>query len=590
MNVQSTRPVSTATPPSSKEVLAGQRADEATRIASESKKAAAEILQNSTDKNGPNTDKIAEGLSKLSETKPEVIVPARAEIMKTLSTVDQGNLLRAEEKVAYSNARKSIDIANSNGDAKSVNEAREKIAKLSSEQAQALFDDLIRNDPKALDKFAHEMVDSATFRGGISIDKQKDFFADIAGKLTGKQLAAVEQAFSKADGVTANLRSIEELSVAISKNASPAEKAEYIGQLAEHVTSQKIYAVANYGYSMDPEARSIGIILAGWKDPKDVSFTQAIQAVSPDGTATDVMNSVLRSSVGLRKFDTSPMMQQGLPNYLDAIISKISSLDSSPLYTSNVKDIKTGKNIEVSASSIKANTFASASQLLRASGYGFKNPISIEDEIQKSIACSIGKLIDSDPVGVMEKLSNIDGIAATAMSDYTDIMISIGEKGKDILVKQIALFMSGGPESQKSKIDSLDFMARGLIVEKGKDGQTFTKLSDQAIVRANALGYFLGGISAGFSKHVDNKKKEAEMIGALLNDVLGFGLGNVGKFGAPGAEFVTKLFVDSLSAGANPARAMADALFPKGPNGNLYDGPIMSAIEGKLVLQEAAPR
>jgi hypothetical protein len=89
MTIKSNAPVTTSSPPSSVDTLAKMRADDPRTIA-------AEIIKNATDVRGPNTDKIATGLAKLSETKPEKVAAVRAEIMKTLSPKDQGELLRLE--------------------------------------------------------------------------------------------------------------------------------------------------------------------------------------------------------------------------------------------------------------------------------------------------------------------------------------------------------------------------------------------------------------------------------------------------------------------------------------------------------------
>jgi hypothetical protein len=101
MAVQVTRAATPSAPPSSKEILAGQRTKEAARIAeaNEASKIAGDVLRNASSSGALNERAVAESLLKIAETKPELAEKVRAEILKKISPVEQGNVLRSEQKI-----------------------------------------------------------------------------------------------------------------------------------------------------------------------------------------------------------------------------------------------------------------------------------------------------------------------------------------------------------------------------------------------------------------------------------------------------------------------------------------------------------
>ncbi len=438
------------------------------------------------------------------------------------------------------------------GDAATVNSAIESFKNLDTTDTRALFDELIK-DPKTLDKFAHEMVDSGTFGGGISLDKQRAFFANIAKKLTGDQLAKVEQAFAKADSPEVSLRSVEELSKAVSTHALPLDKAAYVAALAPLASDQTQFNgtgwnAAGTTFLVDPEARAIARVMSEWQKPNtDPNFAIAMKAISPNASQDDkAFDSVVQAAAGMQYNSVTKRVENiKLENLTSELSNVVASLNGSFSYQ--------GGRGSVAAADVKANFVISSSLLFNHANF-VKNDVRVPQFFDVENAKAIANVINSDEVGVITTLSQgSDYVLGTALREYAQVMISDVKDGKKTLEKQMTAFLSDEGPDGKNTLEIL----KSSVTPDGK----LTAFAEQ---RGRAFGYLAGAISAGFEEVADNKAEQAKLIAAFLNDVLG-----AAKI--PGANVTSALVEMALTEGRdNPARAMVEAMLPKG-TGNKID-------------------
>lgn len=457
-----------------------------------------------------------------------------------------------------------IGSAAAAGDAATVNAAIESFKNLDAPDTRALFDELIK-DPKMLDKFAHEMVDSGTLNGGISVDKQRSFFANIATKLTGAQLAKVEQAFAKADSAEVNLRSVEELSKAVSAQALPADKAAFVAALVPRAANQAQVKGTGWDadgttFLVDPEARAIARVMSEWQKPNsDPNFAQAMKAISPNATQDDkAFNSVVQAAAGMQYDSLTNKVANGrLENLTSKLSNVVASLNGSFSYQ--------GGRGSVAAADLKANFVISSSLLFNHANF-VKNDFQIPKSFDVENAKAIANVINSDEVGVITTLSQgSDYVLGTALREYAQVMISDVKDGKKTLENQMTAFLSDEGPDGKNTLEIL----KSSVTPDGK----LTAFAEQ---RGRAFGYLAGAISAGFEEVADNKAEQAKMIAAFLNDVLGFAK-------IPGANVTSANVEMALTKGRdNPARAMVEAMLPKGTGNKIDLNPdaIAKIIEG----------
>lgn len=381
-------------------------------------------------------------------------------------------------------ARKLIEIANAEGTAQEVNQAREAIASLSPAEKKALFNDLIKNDPKALEKFAHEMVDSASRNGGISLDKQREFFVDIAKNLTGEQLAAVEQAFVKADKGTVNSRSLEELSQAIARHSTSEVKADFIAALAPKAADQTSTDITPKGWVSDsiyklnlydPEARAISVVLSSFADAKSLDFGKAMSALEGKSTLEAVINASMMPTYRIKpsgaeesKFDLKQF----------EALSKI---------------MEGSKNTIHQASFIKAT--------------GAILPDISDKNSRAQIANAMSRIFDRDTVGIISVLAAAERGGGDTFANYAEVMLKDVKGGELQLNTQIKNFVNSRPLNGPSH-STMDL---------------FTKMPDSTMAKDRAMdfGYMLGSVSKAFSNINAGIDRKRELAAAIFNDVLG---------------------------------------------------------------------
>ncbi len=409
----------------------------------------------------------------------------------------------AENPKAYQEAYDKIsEIVKNGADAKEVNEAIYAISGpkdsscpnpggfkgLSQSDKRKLIDQLVSENK--LDKFMHEMVDSATFGGGISRENRIDFFNDMAANLNGKQLAAMQQSLVKADKAFVNARSNQEFSDSIASHCKNEQiKVEFIKELAPLAADQKKYKSENDGYIRslkdnlyDPEARAISTVLSSFKTGDSYNFVEAynaIQNVKVNGVSV-ALSSVINASLKPVLNETQPV------EYNTHQFEKISKL----LSQSNNLEDKVAFSIE--AGSVLGNIgdwSASA---------------------KAKITEATLKVILSDTARIIDRMRSADGNGKAAFPNLVKSMVQDVEGGEKTLNELVKSFMTSAP-----KDGSLNTVK--LFDSKSTDPKQIEAMK----IRAQSLGYIVGSVSKAFDNINAEIAKKKEIAVAIFNDILG---------------------------------------------------------------------
>src|SRR5690606_39097487 len=111
-----------------------------------------------------------------------------------------------------------------------IKDAVGEITKLPAAEANQLVDRLEANGQ--LDQIADQVNDGSWFgNGGLSADERRNFFADMAGKLDGQNLAALSESFSRTDEGGGEYGAVTDLASEIATHAAPQTRVDYIGAM-----------------------------------------------------------------------------------------------------------------------------------------------------------------------------------------------------------------------------------------------------------------------------------------------------------------------------------------------------------------------
>lgn len=122
---------------------------------------------------------------------------------------------------------------------------------------------------------------------------------------------------------------------------------------------------------------------------------------------------------------------------------------------------------------------------------------------RQQVATALGKLLGSDPEGIVTVLRSIDSFG-DGMINYTQELLNEGKSGQD----QIGTFIGE--------------------LRQGKDGKTPLSTYLTQPDHAENLGYFTGSVLVGMRRNSDNEQDRAAQIENIINTAAGVG-GNVGS-------------------------------------------------------------
>ena len=300
----------------------------------------------------------------------------------------------------------------------------------------------------------------------LSEGEKRDFLNDMAGKLSGDNLAKLGKAFG-----------YEAVAEAVTSHGTPNAQADYVAALAPQVSGDAqnhVTVGGSYSTYGNDAAKAAGQVLAGLSGQPS-AFNDAVNALSKAGKLDDVMKTALGQT---DNYSASAVTSSYKPEQLVKILNAAA--------TSNDPAVK-AKVFEEGGKQLKALEDTHMSL-----GY---YPTGAEDAA-KQVGAAMGNILKSDTNGVIHALDNNafsrDG---HALSSYFREMVKEGNYGDiaDIVQKQ----------------------------QTGNDGnQNVATRLGPPYDNAKDLGYVTGAIEAGIKGYTNDASKQAAAVGSIFNAVI----------------------------------------------------------------------
>ncbi len=398
-------------------------------------------------------------------------------------------------------------------------------ASLTPEEAQRAFDQL--SDEEIAFWGSEAQRSTGWTNNGLTGGQQQALFDDLAGKLTGEQLAQVAEAFGNHPRMTE----------ALLQHGSPTARADYALAISGDVSSAVNYRDANiltvettttYG---NPEAHAaVSLLVSLADDPEE--FNRVLEGLIESGTLDEVLQ-IARGQVDKTRHGDFE-----------------SSYDVSPLTT--IIDAAA----EHSSLEVRAHVFeAGAGTLDLVSGNTPGGAVADgSDEATAAILDSLDALLAEDATGTLAILE----------SRYRD-----GDGLTSFMREMIAH-------------DRYDDVA-GLVVQaqRGNDGdgdpadRFIATDGDGNYRNAQVLGYVVGSMQSGITELNLSSREQAEELQGIFGAIalVGQTTGTLGEVTTSGLEWVTSQKVedalnDLASQRIDLARAIRDLAYPQDGDGN----------------------
>ncbi|MBB5696845.1 hypothetical protein [Sphingomonas yantingensis] len=421
-----------------------------------------------------------------------------------------------------------------------VNAAAATLKSLNAADANAVVAEMEKSGQ--LDKLASEGVDGTWFgNGGYTDGERRDLFNDLAGKLTGSNLAAVSNAFERSKSGEGGFDLAGEFASSVATHASAAQKVDFIKQLTSEASDGKGLSGVNIGGSwsreVDGDAAAIGTVLGSLRGG------QAEAAFRHLAANPAALSAVTRTGID----QTSHYSQGGVVTGFD---------------TARFRGVMDAA-ASISNPDLKARVFDAGATELRTirDTPGISLGVNSIDrgEALGDVRDSLTKLIDSDTTGVVHELeTNSETRAGSALSAYTQQMFE-GDKA-DTLGEQMARLQLGNDATTRPQ----DPVARLNQTVKAPDGTDRRE-------NAAALGYFVGAAYAGAAAQADGIKGQQDNVTAMLKSVgaiVGAATGPVGgAITGAGGEWLNKAVEAAIdNPKLEPAQRLESAALPSVAN------------------------
>jgi len=394
-----------------------------------------------------------------------------------------------------------------------VNDAAAALKTLNAGDANAVISELAKSGQ--LDKLASEGVDGTWFgNGGYTDGERKDLFNNLAGKLTGANLARVSNAFEGAKSGEGGFDLAGEFASSVARHATANQKVDYINALRGETTDGKGLQGVTIGGSwerkVDGDAAAIGTVLGSLRGG------QAERALAglvehPDQLRAVLETGIDRSSQHSESYTTTSFNTARFQGVMNAAAS-------------------TGD------ADLKARVFGAGAEQLVAiretSAHGLTAGSIDRGEALGQVRDSLTKVIDSDVTGVTRELTyNQETQDGTALSNYTQQMFEGGKTDK--LGEQLTKLQFGN-----------DFRTNPQNVVDRLNTPVTASDGTQRLENAGALGYFVGATQAGAEAQEKSVKAQQEDVTAVLksaNGIIGAVTGPAGAaITAGGGEWIGK--------------------------------------------------
>ncbi|MBU0932743.1 MAG: hypothetical protein KJ585_12190 [Alphaproteobacteria bacterium] len=356
---------------------------------------------------------------------------------------------------------------------------------LPADQADQTIDRLQQSGD--LDRVADEVMDGDWFgNGGLSGDERRAFLSDMAGKLDGDSLAALSDAFARADN--GGFDSVTELGDAVATHAAPQTKVDYIAAMKNGVddASQSSYGLGYSGTQLqDAEATAVGDVLASLRG----SYAEAgFNAIGDK--LSDVLTSALDGQM------TTIASQAGATNSItwnadsyEAIMGAAASMGNADL-KAQIFDAGVHTMREVRDTN---NVFGGLTVLGK-------------DDAMRQMANGLTAIIDSDTTGVMDELTfNQSTMDGSSFAAYAKEMLNQNREGE--LGQQMGRLQVGNDSSENP-------------VERLNAVETVPGTTQERRANAGALGYFVGGVYAATQARSQDVAEQRETVTAILKSAL----------------------------------------------------------------------
>lgn len=398
-----------------------------------------------------------------------------------------------------------------------LNNIRDTFKNLNAEEANQVMSRLSDGD---IQKWADEL---SGLNGGYSREEKQQLFNELAGKLSGANLARIAKALGD-DGFAA-----QDFGRAVGQNASAQAKVDFVRNMAGSVEKS------------DGASEAVAEVIAGLQN-NPAAIDQALGALS-DSQLSKLMENISVNGI------SSPMGGYTI-EYKGELLGKM--LDA--VSKSNNPDVKARV---FNAAALQLKSIENAPGLLPGTAIIGKG------DAAAKIRDSLTNVINSDTVGIMTSLEhnyrNGEGITAYAKSML--------EGGKTAELGQIVARLSKGNDLKG------DPLARFGTQVRGTDGNPHYQ-------NAQVLGYFAGGLFAGAKGITEDNKKQADMLKNIFGTIAGAtGAAN------PASGVVSSILngltqgiVNEVTDGLNKGtmdmqEAIEKLLFPRNTEtGALYEG------------------
>ncbi len=370
----------------------------------------------------------------------------------------------------------------SNGETKDIVST---LTALPADQADQVVDRLQQSGE--LDKVAHEVMDGDWFgNGGLSGDERRAFFADMAGKLDGRSLAALSDSFARADN--GGFDPVTDLGQAVAIHAAPQTKVDYIAAMKNGVddASQSSYG---FGYSgtqfQDAEATAVGDVLSSLRG----SYAEAGFNVIGD-TLPDVLTSALDGQM------RTIASQAGATNSMTWNADGFEAIMGAAASTANPD--------------LKAQVFDAGVRTMREvrdtnTVIGGLTVVG-KDDAMRQMTDGLTAIIDSDTTGVMRELTyNQSTMDGSSFAAYAKEMLNQDREAE--LGQQMGRLQVGNSATE-NPVDRLNAV------------ETVPGTDQERRANAGALGYFVGGVYAATTARSADVAEQRETVTAVLKSAL----------------------------------------------------------------------
>ena len=365
-----------------------------------------------------------------------------------------------------------------------IKDAVGEITKLPAAEANQLIDRLEADGQ--LDQIADQVNDGSWFgNGGLSVDERSAFFADMAGKLDGANLAALSESFSRTDDGGGEYGAVTDLASEIATHAVAPTRVDYIAAMKAQVDDQTYtdnYFGGSTVHETDSQAGAVGAVLGSLRGSYAQEGFEAIGDRLPHvlTTATD---SGMRAGMSGHATVTWDAARYG--EIMDAAAS-------------------------MGDADLKAQVFDAGVDTLRSvrdtnSVIGGLTVMGKDDALQ-TMTDGLTGVIDSDTTGVMTELTYNRGTAdGSNFAAYAKEMLN-QDRG-DALGQQMARLQLGNNEN-------------GNPVERLNETITVPGTDQERRPNAGALGYFVGATYAATASITQDVADQRALATSVLDSAL----------------------------------------------------------------------